>query len=805
MENLIRDVRYSIRQLMKSPGFTLVVLITLALGIGINSGIFSIVNAVLLRSLPFRDAEQIVYLWGNNVKESNDHNTVSLPDYLDWKGQNQSFEAMSGYIYRAYNMTGAKEPEPVQGAMVSADFFRVIGVEPSLGRSFRADEERANVVVIGHSLWERYFNSDPAVVGKSITLSNVPFEIVGVMPQGFQFPRKDVEAWTTFTSVYPYPAYQSRSYRFMRVVGRLKPGVTLRQASVEMNGIAGRLEQQYQDSNSGQGINLVPIRDEMLGSIRPRLLLLWTAVGFILLIACANIANLMMARTATRDREIAIRTALGASRFRVVRQLLTESVVLSLLGGLLGLLVALLFIKLLIRFNPGDIPRLDTTTLDARSILFTFAIAFVTGIIFGLVPALQASKIDQNSALKEGGRGTSGGAGRRRLQNIVVVSEIALSLVLLVGTGLMLRSFLRLGAVNLGFDPKNVMSMYLVYSKDKYKEPAQQTAYVQRLLNGLEELPGVESASMGLSLPPEALYRRDEFSIEGRPAPDARQRPAADFLPVSPHYFKTLKIPLLSGREFTDADKADAPQVVIINQTLSRRLFPNENPIGKRINLGEQGASETSYEIVGVVGDAKYSGITDEVTNQLYFSYLQQPLSGLYVLLRTRADPAAMKVEVRKKIFAIDFEQPVRSLQTMEESLSEGLAQQRFNILLLSTFAILALVLTAVGIYGVIAYSVNQRKHELGIRMALGAQQSDVLKLIVKQGLMLAVFGVVIGLVAAFAVTRIIASLLYGVTATDPVTFIGTALLLTAVALLASFIPARSAAQVDPAIALRQE
>jgi putative ABC transport system permease protein len=806
MEKLIQDILYSLRSLFKNRGFAIVALIMLALGIGANTVIFSIVNAVLLRSLPFKDPDRIVYIWNNNLKESNDHNTVSLPDFQDWKSQSQNLEAMSGYAMRAYNMSGTQEPEPVQGVAVLPDFFRVLGVEPAVGRSFRPDEDREKLVILSDSLWQRRFKADPNIIGQAVTLSSASYTVVGIMPPGFTFPRADVEAWTTFSPLYSLPPVQRRGFHFLRVIGRVKPGVSMVQARTEMSAIAGRLEQQYPDTNVGLGTNIVSIRGELLGDSRPRLLLIWAAGGFVLLITCANLANLLMARTTTREKEIAIRSALGASRVRVIRQLLTESVLLSLIGGLLGLLVAVAGLRLLISLNPGNIPRMETASLDATALLFTFVISLLTGVIFGVVPALQATRLDLNSVLKEGGRGTGGSSGRRRrMQNIVVISEVALSLVLLVGAGLMLRSFLRLSTVSLGFEPTKVLSMYLAYSTDKYPERPQQYAFLRRITDGLEQLPGVESASIGMSLPPESIYRRDEFVIEGRPQADSRQKLSADFLPVSAHYFRTLQVPLLKGREFTDADKEDAPQVVVINQTLARREFQNEDPIGKRINLGEQGEKESQYEIVGVVGDVKYTGLNASPKNQLYFSYLQQGLGGLFVFVRTSGDPASMKPAIRKQVFAVDFEQPVRELRTMEETLSETLAQQRFNVLLLIIFAALALTLTAVGIYGVIAYSVSQRSHEIGVRMALGAKRKDVSRLVVKLGLKLVAIGVVIGLFAAFALTRIIASLLYGVSATDPITFGLTAALLGGVALLASVIPARRATRVEPIVVLRQE
>ena len=805
MSNLIQDLRYSLRSFRKSPGFTVVALLTLALGIGANSAIFSIVNAVLLRPLPLKESDQVVFVWNNNIKEANDRNTVSLPDFHDWVSQSQSFDALTAYANRAYNMSGAQgsEPEPVQGVAVAGDFFRVVGVPPAIGRPFSASEDRERLVVLSDELWRRRFNADAGILGQSVTLSSAQYTVVGVMPPGFNFPRPDVKAWTTFAPIYALASAKRRGFHFLRVVGRLKANVSMPQALSEMNSVTGRLEQQYPDTNAGLSANLVPVRQQLVGDVRPRLLLIWAAVGFVLLIACANLANLLLARISARDNELSIRAALGASRRRIFQQLLTETLLLALAGGVLGVLVAIGGLKLLVSFNPGNIPHLDTATFDARTVLFTFAISLLTGILFGVAPALQASRRELNSFLKEGGRGIAG-RGRRRLQNIVVVAEIAISLVLLIGAGLMLRSFLRVSSINLGFEPKNVISTYIAFSTDKYRDRPSQDEFLRRLVEGLEQLPGVEAASIGLSRPPEGLYRREEFVIEGQAQPDARQRLAADFLPISAHYFKTLKVPLLRGREFTDADKDGAPQVVIINETMARRRFPQGDPIGQRINLGEAGSKETSYEVVGVVGDVKYTGVTEGPHDQLYFSYLQQGLSGLFLLARTIGDPAAIKPSVRKQVFAVDFEQPVRELQTMEETLSETLAQQRFNILLLGIFAGLALLLTAVGIYGVMSYSVTQRQHEIGVRMALGARRSDVLKLIVKFGLKLSLLGIAIGLIVAFALTRIIANLLYGVTPTDFVTFSGTAALLVLVAMLASIIPARRATQLHPTETLRQ-
>lgn len=805
MQTFMQDVRYSLRMLLKNRAFTLTALFILALGIGANSAIFSVINAVLLRPLPYKDSERIVYVWGKNQKDSNDRSTVSLPDYQDWKGQGRSFEAMGAYALRAYNLSGEQRPEAVQGVMVSSGFLESIGVEPAMGRRFRPEEEPQNLVILGHDLWQRRYGSNPGILGQSVTLSSGSYTVIGVMPPGFNFPRKDVEVWTSFSILRNVPVFQSRGARVLHLIGRLKSGVSVSQAQAEMNVVAGRLEQQYQDTNTGIGVNLVPIREQVFGNISLTLFFVWAAVGLVLLIVCANLASLLMARNATRETEFAIRTALGATRMRLIRQLLTESVALSVIGGVLGLLLAILGVDMLVKLSPANLPRLDDVGLDIRWALFTFALSLLTGVIFGLAPALQASRRNIATTLKEGGRGTVGAWRQRRLRGLVVTSEIAVALVLLVGANLMINSFIRLNTIDPGFDSQNVLTMYIAYAKEKYQQPQQELAYLDRLLQQLRQAPGMQDVALGLSLPPNGLYSRESFSVEGRTEGDSASAPSADYLPVSDRYFRTLKAPLLRGREFTEADKADSPRVAIINKNLADRYFANDDPIGKRVIMGDASSENSKYTIVGVVGDVKYEGLSEKAHPQLYFPYTQHPTGGAYFIMRTSSAPQGMFETVRKTVFSVDNEQPVRLLRTMDELISEAVAQPRFSMVLLSIFAAVALALTSIGLYGLIAYSVTQRTHEIGLRLALGAGRRDVIMLILKQGVKLSMIGAAVGLIAAFASTRMISNLLYGVSATDPVIFLSAALALVTVAILACLIPAGRAGKVEPSVALREE
>jgi predicted permease len=805
MQLLMHDIRHSLRILLKNRAFTLTAIIILALGIGANSAFFSVINAVLFRPLPYKDSERIAFLWGKNEKESNDHNDVSLSDFQDWKEQSHSFESMGAFAYRAYNLSGEQRPEPIQGVMVSSGFIEAIGVEPLIGRKFRPDEERQNLAILGHSLWQRRFGSNPTILGQSVTLSSESYTVIGVMPPGFNFPRKDVEIWTSFSVLHNVPVFRNRGARVLSVIGRLKSDITQPAAQAEMNGVVGRLEQQYPQTNSGAGINLISIRDELFGKFRLTLFFVWATVGLVLLITCANLAGLLVARAVARGRELAIRMAMGASRLRLIRQLLTESIVLSVFGGALGLLFAYLSVDVLVKLSPADLPRIDSVRLDLRWALFTFALSFMTGIIFGFIPALQASKQDIASSLKEGGKGSSGGSYRRHFASWLAVFEMSLSLMLLVGAGLMITSFNRINRINPGFDTKNLLTTYISFAMEKYPQRQQQAAYLERLLRQVEQAPGVESAALGYSLPPSVLYSRETFSIEGRTEASSKLLPSADFLPVSHRYFRTLKIPLIKGREFTEADNTDSQRVVVINQNLADSFAPGDDPIGKRLILGDPGSENTKYNIVGVVGNVKYDGLSKNTRFQMYFPYTQQSIGGVYFMVRTAVTPESMAEPIRKAVLSVDYEQPLRDVRTMEELIAEAVAQPRFSMFMLNIFAAAALALSCVGLYGLIAYSIGQRIREIGIRFALGASRRDVIMLVLKQGIRLATFGAVIGSLAAFAGARLISHLLYGVSATDPIVFVGAVLSLMVVALLACLIPAIRAARIDPNLALREE
>jgi len=801
LENLSQDIRYGVRMLLKHPGFTLIAVVALALGIGANSAIFSVVNAVVLRPLAYAEPERLVMVWEKRPRQNRERNPVSPADFFDWRNENKVFEQMAAVDARDFNLTGMDQPERILGSVVSANFFQTLGVAPLLGRAFLPEEDHlgANrVAVLSYGLWQRRFNSDPGIVGKTLALNGESYEVVGVMPARFQFLSSQFELWTPL--VFSDAEASARGSHSLAVVARLKPSVKLEQARAEMDTIARRLEQQYQ-VNAGHYTNVIPLHEAIVGNVRLALYVLLGAVGFVLLIACANVANLLLARAASRQKEIAVRTALGATRTRIVRQLLTESVLLSLVGGALGLLLAMWGVELLVALLPPEAPRASEINLDGRVLGFTFAVSLLTGLVFGLAPALASSKPDLNDALKEGGRTAAGGFKRNRIRGLFVVAEVALALVLLIGAGLLIKSFMRLREVNPGFDPQNVLTMQLSVPKAKYPDNKQIAAFFQETLQRVGNVPGVTEAGAVSSLPLSGSGATRFFAIDGGPPTPPGQGPNAGYDVASPGFFGALKIPLLNGRDFTERDNADAPPVVVINETMARRFWPGEDVIGKRLAIGGQ----PWRTIVGVVGDVRHSSLDAEPRPQMYFSYLQDTLPFMSLAVRTTTDPASMVAALRSEIHAIDKDQPVFAIKTMNEVLARSVSQRRLYMTLLGIFAGIALLLAAVGIYGVMSYSVTQRTHEIGIRMALGARSSDVLRLVVGQGMTLALVGVVAGLIAALAMTRVIASLLYGVSATDPATFAIVSVVLTTVALLACYIPARRATKVDPMIALRHE
>jgi putative ABC transport system permease protein len=812
MGNLWQDMRYGLRMLMKNPGFTLVAVVALALGIGANTAIFSVVNAVLLRPLPFENSERLMQVWSTSVKRGWNAAPASYLNYRDWREQNQVFEYMAAYSEASAAITYADVPEQIDGIGATSDLFKVLAAQPLMGRTFLPEDERAggsHVVVLGYDLWQRRFNADPNIVGKQVKFDGESTTVVGVMPQGFRFPLDTgtIEFWIPLDPEQGYN--KERGANYLSVVGRLKPNVTTEQAQAEMTAIGQRLEQQYPDKNMGKGVRLVSLYEQMVGQIRPALLILLGAVGFVLLIACANVANLLLARASSRHKEIAIRTALGASRMRVIRQLLTESLLLSFMGGMIGLLLAFWGVDLLGAAIPADIPRITEIGLDLKVLAFTTGVALLTGVVFGLVPALQVSKPDLTESLKEGGRGSTEGLRRNRTRSLLVVIEVALSLVLLIGAGLLIKSFVYLLNVKPGFNPEHVVTANVALPPVKYGESEQQAAFFRQVIERIQTLPNVEAAAVIAPLPLSGSMMQNILTVEGRPPLAPGEKLITDTRLISPDYMRVMGIPLIKGRTFTEQDGKDAPRVFVINETLARRYFPSEDPIGKRIKVSVRASSEkedSGGEIVGIVGDVKHRSLDRESSPECYISYLQIPDPYMTLVVRTKsADPMGIAASLRSAIQQVDPEEPVFDIQTMNQVLAHSIATRRFNMLLLGIFASVALVLAGVGLYGVMNYSVAQRTHEIGIRMALGASARDVLKMVVGQGMLFTLIGLGLGLVAAFALTRVMGGLLVGVSTTDPWTFMGTAGLLALVALLACYIPARRAMRVDPMVALRYE
>jgi putative ABC transport system permease protein len=802
MQTLLQDLRYGVRMLLKKPGFTLIAVITLALGIGANTAIFSVVNAVLLRPLPYSEPVRLVWLWGN-LRGGNSTASINPLDFLDYRGQNRTFEHLAAFFSGARDvvLTGSGEPERLRGSVVTANFFDVFGVKPALGRSFIPEEEevgRNQVVVLSYGLWQRRFGGDPSIIGRTITLEDYSFNVIGVMPAGFK-PPVTTDLWE------PAPLLamtNNRKGHFMRAIGRLKPGVTIGQAQADLDVIARRLGEQFPDTNANKNLRLVPLQEQMIGNIGQSLWMLFGTAGFVLLIACANVANLLLARTATRTREIAVRSAIGASRWRVARQLLTESLLLSLCGGALGVLTAVWMLDLLVSISAGNIPPWAQVGIDTRVLGFTLLATILTGLLFGLAPALQASKPNLIETLKEGGHSVVGGARGNRIRSLWVVSEVALAVVVLIGAGLLIRSLMRLQQVDPGFDAKNVLALRLNLSPARYQQPAPAIAFSEQLRQRLAALPGVQAVGTISELPLSGQRNDYGFRVEGRPR-DPNRRMGADWRRVDHGYFRAMNIPLLRGRGFTEQEARAGSGVAIISDILAQRFFPNEDPVGKRLlfDFGQ----EMPFEIIGVVGDVHHRALHIGVYQTIYFPSLRLRDSNL--VIRAAGAPANLAAEVRRAVQEIDKNLPVSAIRPMEELLINSMGRQRLNTFLLSAFAALALFLAVIGVYGVMSYSVTQQTHEIGVRLALGARMRDVLVLVLRQGMRLALLGVVIGLLSALALARLVMvrSLLFEVNPTDPATFAAIAVLLTAVMLLACWIPARRAAKVDPMVALRCE
>ena len=804
LERLIQDVRYGVRLLRRSPGFSIVAVLTLALGIGANTAIFSVVNAFLLRPLPFADSSRLVRLWPTNAKTGlSPYPVTSYPNFTDWKAQSRSFEQVATHNERDFNLTGGEQPEHIRGLYASSGLLGLLRLNPMRGRTFGEDEiqpGKNHVVLLSERLWERRFAHDPDVLGKTVKLNDEAFTIIGILPEAFQFPPDNPAA-----IVLPQPPDPNRGHGFLEVAARLKPGATLVEAQAEMDLIARREETQYPKSNKDSGVHLLSLRDSYALNFRPALLIFLSAVGFVLLIACANVANLFLARTAGRQKELMVRAALGAGRLRLMRQLVTESALVGLAGGAVGLLFAYWGVQGLVVLVRSTFATqaLDTVSIDATVLWFTLALSLAVGTVAGLAPALGVSRLDVNDTLKEASRGLTGNRRRNRIRGALVVAEIALALVLLIGAGLMIKTFVLLNRVDSGLRAENVLTLEFSIAGKKYAETSARAPFVSAVLQRVERVPGVESAAVVTDTP---LSGNDDtlgFSIEGRPDPGPNQKFDVRTNVVGPGYLSTLGIPLLKGRDFTASDTQATPLIALINLAMARKFWPNQDPIGARISSdGKNWAS-----IQGVVGDVRQDGLRAEPVPEVYISYLQDPFAWPYLtmLVRTATDPIKLVGSVQSAIWSVEKDLPIASVKTLEQIRFHSIAQPRLTALLLGVFAALALILASVGIYGVMAYSVTQRTHEMGLRMALGADVSDVLTLVVGQGMLLAMAGVALGLAGAFALTRVLERFLWGVRPTDPFTFTAVALLLAAVAMLASYIPARRATRVDPLVALRYE
>jgi putative ABC transport system permease protein len=806
MEDFIRDARYGVRSLAKNPGFTAVAVLTLALGIGATTAIFGVIDAVLLKPLPYPEAERLVKLYGHD--ESGETYMISPADYLEHYGKADSFERVAAYRESSFNLTGQERPERVSGAVVSPDFFTVMAVNPRLGRAISAGQDApggARVVVLSYGLWQRRFGGDAGVLGQAVDLDGEPRTVVGIMPEGFQYPAGS-ELWASSRFAVPeHPLKPGddpstrRDTHYFDVIARLKPGVAPEQAKAEADALAARLKQQYMDDEENAGATVVTLHEDLVGETRPALLLLVGAVAILLLIACANVANILLARGATRQKEIALRMALGASRVRLVRQLLTESVLLALAGGGLGVLFALWGMAPLRALIPPDVSNAATLSLDARVLIFTAVVALGSAVVFGLFPALNLADQDLNDALKEGGRGSASGARSNRARRFLVVSEVALAAVLLTGAGLLIRSFSRLTDVPVGFNSESVLSAQLTLPQARYPGKSDRALFVRQVVERLSNSPGVTSAAVISRLPLNPGASTRSVEVQGRTPPPAGDV-APDYLVTSPDYFRSMSIPFIEGRDFDERDDANAQRVVIVNEATARHFWPDQDPLGRMIKVDEDWS-----QVVGVVGNVRQHSLAQVPPPAIYVPYAQDPWPFMAFVVRTKSNPAGAAPALLSAIRSVDKDEPVYGVRTMDEVMSRSLSARRWRMLLLSLFAFAALILACLGIYGVTAYSVTQRTHEIGIRMTLGAQKRDVLKMVVLQGVKLALVGVAVGLLAALVLMRLATSLLYGVEVTDPLTLVAVPATLVGVTLLACCIPAIRATRIDPMVALRYE
>jgi len=812
MNSLLQDLRYGLRTLLNKPGFTLVAVITLALGIGVNTAIFSVVNGVLLRPLPFDRPERIVTLWENNTKDGIERDDVSPANFLDWRERSRSFEEMAFANPSSLDYTGETEPETWRATGVSQGFFRILGAQAVAGRTFLPEEYEAGrnqVVVLSYDLWQRRFGGEQKIVGQKLTLDGQPMTVVGVMPPEFKLLLFEQEELLWWPQAPDESMKRQRRATYLKVVGRLKPGVSVEQARAEMSSISSNLASEYPQTNVGVGVTTISLNEQMTGHVRTALLVLFGAAAAVLLIACANVANLLLARGNEREREFAIRAAIGAGRLRLARQTLTESLLLATLGCVGGVLLAAWGIDLIVSLSPGNIPRIEQVRLDRATLLFVAGLSFVTALIFGLAPALQFSKPNLSNCLKESSQTATGGPMRRRLRGALVVSEIALALVLLVGAGLLIRSFYTLLNADPGFAADKVVALQ-TFIWDRYGKPDERAAFVQQVTEKMKSVPGVQAVGVTTALPffessADVSY---PFTIEGHPAPPAGQEPTVFAAIANNDYFAAMGVPLLRGRPFNEFDKTDAPPVVLVNETRARRHFANEDPVGRKIVIRAMQRGQAAplvSEIVGVVGDVRHDGLDKEPRAEYFRPYSQMPNGSIIFVARTNVDPMNLLPALKARIWEVNAAQPIYAVSVMADSIDASLKSRRFSLWLLSAFAVLALALSVVGIYGVMSYATTQRTHEIGVRMALGAASNDIVKLILRQGMRLTMAGVGVGLLTSLALTRLMRGLLYGVGATDPLTFTAVSLLLAGVALIACYLPARRATKVDPLVALRCE
>lgn len=804
MEMLVQDLRYGVRVLAKAPWFTMAAVLILALGIGANTAVFSILDAVLIRPLPYPKSERLVKADVFDLKSGDFYGKTSYPDFTDWSEQSHFFNHLAAYEDKSFNMAGTLQPKHVKGQVASPDFFETLGVEPLKGRSL-ASARNQQAVVLSYSLWSHSFGSDPSFIGRSITLDGYNYEVIGVMPPGFQFPDPQTELWVSITSVRPDLREEivARGNLEMSVIGRLNANVALSQAQAEIAVIAHRLEQKYPDSNRDLGVRLIPLQEAVVGKFRSALLILMGSAALVLLIACANIGTLLLSRAAARQQEVAIRSTMGATRRRIIAQLLTESLLLAVAGGILGTFLAFSFMGVLVAWSPREIPRISSAHIDLSVLMFTGMVSVLAGILFGLAPAWQISQGDLNSSLKQTGRSLEA---RRPLTKVMVVAEFAMSLILLTAAGLLGKSLLLLDQVDPGFRTDHLLTVEVYRSMADESQDANWrnwTGFYQQLLARIEALPGVESAGATLALPIEGRLWNTSFRIDGRAFGRLSEQPQADARIVSNNYFDVMKIPLRNGRYFSEHDTKDSPHVAVINEVLAHLYWPNEDPVGRFIEMAAFGAGHC--QIVGTVADIRQTNLSDEPAPGIYIPYTQEPMPWQTLVVRTKKDPMGLIGLIRHEVTTLDPEQSVARVATLDELMEASTAQPRFRTFLLGSFAGVALLLSAIGIYGVMAYTVSRRTREVGVRMALGARPADILKLIFGESMTLTLLGVGFGLVGAYAVTRVMKTLLFGITSTDPFTFTSVTLLLCSVALLASYVPARRAMSVDPMAALRDE